>query len=340
MAHLDNPKLPSVHSYVDVPVAVGVEPFSKVPTLLVAASDATAKVKQYADYVCTGSNDDVTIEEAINSLPASGGRVVLSEGNFVLSSSIDISKSSVSLEGSGAGTVIKGAIDTSYIKIGYGCGDIKISNLKLVGSDQTSGRGIEAIGRSDAKVKVTITNCWIYSTYSDAIYLEWADYSLVQGNFIATPRDACGIMTYSSASCVLSGNVIYSPQFYGIFNTYSPYVAIVGNAIYWPNSHGIYNRSANAVSIVGNTIYRPEGFGIYNHNSRCCTIVGNTAKAIAGTYGISNNYSENLIALNWVDAPIHNEAEDCVILGNRAPRIENTGYSTQIGNCLGPIPMI
>lgn len=55
-----------------------------VPTLLVAASDASAGSKAKADYVCAGVDDEQTINAAITALPAAGGRILLTEGNFNL----------------------------------------------------------------------------------------------------------------------------------------------------------------------------------------------------------------------------------------------------------------
>jgi len=54
------------------------------PTLVVAASDASDASKGRADYVCDGVNDEVQINAAINALPADGGRVFLTEGDFNL----------------------------------------------------------------------------------------------------------------------------------------------------------------------------------------------------------------------------------------------------------------
>ena len=54
------------------------------PSLLVAASDATAAEIRNADYICDGTNDEVQIQAAIDALPAEGGRVCLSEGTFLI----------------------------------------------------------------------------------------------------------------------------------------------------------------------------------------------------------------------------------------------------------------
>lgn len=54
-------------------------------TLIIAASDSLHTER--ADYVCDGTDDDVQIQAAITALPASGGKIVLLEGNYYPTSS-------------------------------------------------------------------------------------------------------------------------------------------------------------------------------------------------------------------------------------------------------------
>ncbi len=58
------------------------------------------------DYVTNGVNDHVQIQEAIDDLPADGGKIVLREGTYTLGDSVDISSNNVTFEGMGAGTII------------------------------------------------------------------------------------------------------------------------------------------------------------------------------------------------------------------------------------------
>lgn len=53
-----------------------------IPTVMVAASNASKVSRSMASYLCDGTNDEVEINAAINSVAATGGRVVLSEGLF------------------------------------------------------------------------------------------------------------------------------------------------------------------------------------------------------------------------------------------------------------------
>ncbi len=72
-------------------------------TLVVAASDATIASKNGADYVCDGVSDEVEINAALAALPANGGKLVLTEGTFNITSSILVQNDNAQIEGAGAG---------------------------------------------------------------------------------------------------------------------------------------------------------------------------------------------------------------------------------------------
>lgn len=74
-------------------------------SLTVAASDAPAVIKARADYVCTGTNDEVQINNAL----AAGLAIALTEGTFILSAPVVISRDNAALTGAGFATVIKPA---------------------------------------------------------------------------------------------------------------------------------------------------------------------------------------------------------------------------------------
>ncbi len=74
-------------------------PVGRPATVVVAASDAPAQWKAQADYVCTGTADDIKIQVAINAVGTNGGTVRLSEGTFYIAAAI-VQPSYVTLEGS------------------------------------------------------------------------------------------------------------------------------------------------------------------------------------------------------------------------------------------------
>jgi len=116
-------------------------------TLVVAASNASTKVKNGADYVCTGTNDQVMINDAIGALPTVGGTVMLTAGTFSIAAPIAITASNISLEGSGVSTgllVPSGTNISSVISVtGTGTVEVKIRRLLVEGSiNDTNGDGI------------------------------------------------------------------------------------------------------------------------------------------------------------------------------------------------------
>jgi hypothetical protein len=78
-------------------------------TASVIASDAPALIRFFGNacrliglnvWVCNGVDDDVEIQAAISSLPASGGKLLLSAGNYYITSSIEL-VGGLTLEGEG-----------------------------------------------------------------------------------------------------------------------------------------------------------------------------------------------------------------------------------------------
>jgi len=85
-------------------------------TFIVAASDSLHPER--ADYVCDGTSDQVEIQAAIDALPAVGGVVVLTEGNYNITAAIEVSDDCVGLIGSGHSTCINPSAACDYaIKI-------------------------------------------------------------------------------------------------------------------------------------------------------------------------------------------------------------------------------
>ena len=117
--------------------AGGISKYVRGATLVVAASDS--KDTSNADYVCTGTDDQNTINTAISNLPSSGGTILLMEGNYNLSDYININKARVRLVGMGWGTYLnRGAGEAIRISNS----DIMVANLAYSGKLNTSGTNI------------------------------------------------------------------------------------------------------------------------------------------------------------------------------------------------------
>ncbi len=79
---------------------------SRTATRVVAASDADDRSKIEADFICDGTDDDVEIQAALDNLPALGGEVHLTEGNFSLTSQLARTINNITVSGVGKSTRI------------------------------------------------------------------------------------------------------------------------------------------------------------------------------------------------------------------------------------------
>src|SRR6266567_4136675 len=96
---------------------------TSVGVTLVAASNAPAAVKNVATYVCDGTSDDVEIQAALNAIPSGGGMIILSQGTFNISASINLgSLTNIEVAGQGWGTVLKLNANTDAYILGSAAG--------------------------------------------------------------------------------------------------------------------------------------------------------------------------------------------------------------------------
>lgn len=88
------------------PAQLAMVPIILAGATLVAAVDAPSRVKRAADFVCTGTDDHLQINQAIDELGAVGGQVQLSQGTFYCASAVRL-KRLTTLFGRGRSTVLK-----------------------------------------------------------------------------------------------------------------------------------------------------------------------------------------------------------------------------------------
>lgn len=73
--------------------------------ILIATYNTESSFKNNADYVCTNTNVNSVIQEAIDNL-SSGGKIILLDGNYQLTDTINITKQGITIEGVGYTTII------------------------------------------------------------------------------------------------------------------------------------------------------------------------------------------------------------------------------------------
>lgn len=100
--------------------------------LVVAANDASARSKLFADYICDGVNDEVQINAALLAASTVQGEVVLSEGTFVIQSSV-LGQSNTTLRGQGSRTILKQASEnaTTHLPTGPVIWYVQMTNFLI-----------------------------------------------------------------------------------------------------------------------------------------------------------------------------------------------------------------
>jgi len=345
---LDPPGNPFAHSYSDVKDI-------RTATYVVAASNSEHRYD--VDFKCDGVADDVTIEAAIAALPATGGRVLLLDGQYNITGDIHMTAlSNITLEGQGDATVILKAANTNAIAI-EDCHYIRIKNLKIDGDSTYTGYGIDIYSNLGVLMEghrvegctivdlVGANSTGIYVTYTnDAKIINnkvencekvglWIDdtiNSLVHGNLVKS-CDEQGIkvreFTYPDQHIIISNNTCLdngaSGALSGIDLRSINYAVIANNICNGNTEHGIYVLSGSYATITGNSCYDNDSRGIMVYDNLSTTVLGNICKT-NGTDGIC----------------LYGTTADCVVSNNICNANtdvgimieESVGYNTVVGN--------
>lgn len=170
-------------------------------TIVVAASNSTTRGKTRADYTCTGTGDQATIQTAISALPATGGCIILLEGTYNLSGGISLIANTL-LQGQGRSTILKLANGTSgNTRLISGAHGATVCDLAI------DGNSVQGDGE----------NAGIYSYGTNAFKARRVDIYNVYGHGI----EVCGgesspIASYTSVrDCSISGCALHGIYLHG-----------------------------------------------------------------------------------------------------------------------------
>ena len=149
-------------------VSATIEPYY----IYVAANDATTREKAIADYLCDGTADQVQINLAIDDVRATGGKVILSSGNFAIAASIDLTGDVAEDDGNPAITLIGSGIEGTVLTGG--------SNIDVITTGQRAKfelayMTIKASGSGDCLSQTAGTERGNWQSFVHDLYL--------QGNF-------------------------------------------------------------------------------------------------------------------------------------------------------------
>ncbi len=264
-------------------------------TIVVAASNSSTKSKAAADYICSGSGDQSTINSAISALPSGGGKVLLLEGTYKISSYININKANVMLEGMGWSTVIIRTTSSNFVLISITKGNAIIQNLKVNGNKSSYSISDYPIAIEIQGYSPTITGCEICGYGFGIVTNKSETGSIITNNYI---HDFTG----NGIQCSNNGKIVISD-----------------NVIQGCDSRAI--SDARDSSITGNYVSSEQDcISVFDDN----TITGNYCVSDSGCCVVA--YSRNIIVGNRFSGT--NNA------GYSIQLVNNAGYCTVVGNVI------
>ena len=202
---------------------------TKTARFVIGTSTAGWTAKD-CDYLCDGVNDQEEIIQALNALPATGGEIVILDGTYNITASINIPKDNVSLRGNGNATILK----RMYNSTNTDSGSTARGLITLNGKSGCKIQGLQIDGN-----KATYT-----ASYNYGIHLYSSSNNNTKTDNTCSNNDY-GIRLYSSNNNTIAGNTCNNNSSNGIYLSSSSNTIVTGNTCN-NNSTGInLNVSSN-----------------------------------------------------------------------------------------------
>lgn len=322
-----------LHSGFKLKTALDFNQHSPVYTIVVAANNSPASMKNVAKYICDGVDDQVQINDALTDIyNVGGGKVILTDGQFEAKTAI-YGKAKVSLEGSGLSTILN--IDATTpnnwaIKAYVGDTYFSVRNLKIIANSNISTIHLESEFSQIEDV---------YSDGGIGLVLS-GNNSVAQGNFVKNCSSAgisgtgadcliennhCETCDYGidgvGDRCKIIGNITKECVQFGIHATGGVDISIEGNITFNNTKHGIY-ISGTPYKIIDNIVYLNKRNGILSYYGTNNIIAGNIVKD--NSQEADNTYNEielyangngNIIRNNNVRCTAPNKAQNGIKVG-------------------------
>jgi len=287
-----------------------------IPEVIVARD--TSPYVAIADFVCSGTNDNIEIKQAINALPSTGGIVRLLAGSYYLSAEVLYATNAVAICGQG--------YEITKIYRGWNAAsgqEMFESTGNYARFEQVSLYGQKAVytGTNQTGIKITgdyasINGCYFNQFAGYALNLSGSDYSFIYHNIFENWGAS------SNGSAMTSTTILYAVVAANIFNAGT---ATGGSA---------YTGSAKYSSITGNTFKLASGTTgiLLNTTSENCSITGNSING--GTTGIDAAGMYHSISGNNILAAgtgISCEGDYSSITGNTVISCTSVGYTSGTG---------
>jgi parallel beta-helix repeat protein len=254
----------------------------KASARFVIGTSTSGWTEKDCDYLCDGTNDQEEIIQALNALPATGGEVVILDGTYNITASINIPKDNVSIRGSGNATTLKRMYNSTDTDSGP-------TARGLITLNEKSGCKIQGLQIDGNKATYT-------ASYNYGIYLYLSSDNTVTGN--TCNNNSYGIRLDSSSNeNTVTGNTCNNNS-YGIHLFLSSDNTVTGNTCNNNSTNGIYlSSSSNNNTITGNTCNNSNR-GVYLNSSSNNAVTGNTCNNSNRGIFLSSSSNNNTITGN------------------------------------------
>lgn len=332
------------------------DPSAKNSEIVVAAVDS--RTDRDADFVCTGTDDQDVIQQAIDLVDAAPGKGVvrLLDGQYVLSATLSIPPGvGLSLIGSGWGTVLKVADGANAYAITFaGPGETRarFAHFKIDGNlfNQTGGGGINAAGA----VECVFQHLHVSSCYQTGLFLgPQADTAFGHNNHVSqclfdnadsSPGDGRGLHIQSNDE-----NFIVASDFQFLGGVTGPAAGIYDQAgtqkiigcNFVGGGHGmpaVRIQDCSATKVIGCNFDGVGGDGVFIAATNCVvqgsTFFGIGVIGTAGTYsGIHLEYAatgNNITGNSFASFTTNGAARSLI----REESVGDSGNNAVTGNVL------
>lgn len=254
----------------------------RTATVIVATYNSKQSSKDGADYICSETDAQEVINQAIQDIADTGGKIILMEGIYNISSRININVSNVTLEGMGQSTVID-ANETRANCIS--CENVENVTIKSITFKNTGG-AYNCMYFSNV-TNCVVADCKLVNNGGNGISMVQAIESTVR-NCISDSNGLSGIRLEECINCKIANNICRKNFLCGILITNSSYCRIADNILI-DNTY----QNSNPENNYGH-IGMYVGDGQSNDNNY---IVGNICRGQAHR-GIAVRGSNNIVIHN------------------------------------------
>lgn len=185
-------------------------PKRRASTIIIGTSTAGYTASD-VDYLCDGTDDQEEINQAIASLPVTGGKILLLNGIYNITAKIAINKANITIEGMGSGTKLRHRlVNENYPLIELQRGNYcKITNLYIQGfgasiSDDESDNDLISVKNSSY---ITISDLTVLSSKNAAINIISSGNISIHNNIIRQAKQN-GIIIEGGSEIIIENNTI------------------------------------------------------------------------------------------------------------------------------------